>query len=181
MNPFNPGEEEKQKIINDIIAGKKLIDVCKRLKIDPSTFFKYCKKDPLFSKNVAQARVDACDLMTDELTTIFDDAYSIESVQAAKGKSDNIKWLAAKRSAEKYGDSLNLNVKHSVDLTKVLEETNQRTMPYQKLKEVNPSYSADEFMKTRDCEIIGENAAKLGIIPDQPETVPSAIKQAKKD
>lgn len=78
-----------------------------------------------FSQKLAQARAQGMELLADELTTIAENQAL--DPQRAKLKSENIRWLLARRLPHAYGDRLEVKVER-VDVSAALIEARQRLL-----------------------------------------------------
>lgn len=67
--------------------------------------------------------------------TLLDIPDDYEEIARGKLKSDNIKWLLSKRLPSEYGDRVQVDVNHTVDITGALDEAKKRVLPksYQEL------------------------------------------------
>jgi hypothetical protein len=65
----------------------------------------------------------------ESLKNIVDGYSCMEDVNAARLRSDNIKWSASKIVPETYGDNINLNINHTLDLSSVLLAAENRIIP----------------------------------------------------
>jgi hypothetical protein len=79
--------------------------------------------EPEFGNEIDLARARGYDALADSL---LDAHERIENPQQAKVYSDNARWLLSKRSPRKYGDTINLNVNHALDLTVALDAAERR-------------------------------------------------------
>jgi hypothetical protein len=58
--------------------------------------------------------------------TLIDIPDTYEDVARAKLKSENIKWILSKRNRKDYGDKLEIDHNHTVDIRQALESANAR-------------------------------------------------------
>lgn len=111
-----------QKVADEILVltattRKGTHEICKRLKISPSTLFDWLSsgKYPEFSDSYARAKEVQAELLAQEILTIAyndkDDEkpfVGINHVHRDKLKIDSLKWLLAKLQPKKYGDRVEL-------------------------------------------------------------------------
>lgn len=128
-------DEEKSLIIAGIIAGKTLIEVSREIGITSEVVYRGCRYDPVFAKDLSEARAHVSHDLVDSLITIADGCNDLTDVSIAKLKSDNIKWMASKRAPSVYGDRLDVNVHQTVDLSQVLRAAESRTIPLLEAKQ----------------------------------------------
>lgn len=128
-------EEQKEYILDQTLKGTDTITICKVIGISEMAFYQVRKRDPLFDKEFKEIRVESAHIQVERLRTIADDCETMPEVLRARLQSDNIKWEASKRVPEVYGDSLNLNVNHTVDLAKVLLDAAERTIPFLEMRQ----------------------------------------------
>lgn len=108
------------------LNGKTLGEIAATLGTDHETFWRWKERDPKFSQEFGRARSEGLELIADTLLTMVDD---VPDVNKARLKSDNIKWLLSKRKAHTYGDRLDVNVNHTVDIGGALAEARSRALP----------------------------------------------------
>ncbi len=120
---------QKSSVIERVSVGNKIDHICADLKIPRQSFQNYLDKDPFFAKQYRVARDIYLEGHVENLFTLADDCATMMDVGAARVKSDNIKWIAAKWKPEVYGDNVNLNVNHSLDLSSVLLAAENRVLP----------------------------------------------------
>ena len=108
-----------EKVCDLIAEGSTLREVCKKIKgLNPATIVKWtmAKANSDFGKQYARARQVAYGLLEDEIrdvnseitrtNTQFGNPVDAASVQAAKLKADNLKWILSKRLPKDYGDNV---------------------------------------------------------------------------
>lgn len=120
----------KETVLNRIADGETIQSICNDLEIGVRTLNYLMVKDTLFAKEVASSRAIAAHKAVDSLQSIYDDAETMTAVQRARGQSDNIKWLASKLAPDVYGDRIQVDHKHTIDLTKVLEAASGRLISH---------------------------------------------------
>lgn len=145
LNPY-----QQKYILDGILKDKSAKDLCKELGISSKSLYDQIIIDPFFAKQYKQIREIWMHDQVEGLIKIADDCVTMAEVQRAKVKSDNIKWSASKAIPETYGDNLNLNVSHHLDLSSVLLAAENRVIPILQAKQ-NVISSADSAV---DAEII---------------------------
>lgn len=155
--------EQEDFIVNGIIFRKTIVDLCKELEIDKTKLFYYIQRNPDFEKRLNQARVFRSELAVDQLETIADGCETLADAAIARLKSDNTKWVASKLIPHVYGDNINLNVNHSIDLGSVLLAAANRVAPIIEMKRaLQPSPSQEvltvESVSDRSIQAIPELA-----------------------
>lgn len=112
--------------IERIYTAKSLKDAVGGTARELRTFFELVASDPNLSRDYALAQQARAELMADELVDIADN--EIDS-QKARNRIDVRKWYASKMKPEKFGERIDLNVNHVVDLTAALTEAKKRLLP----------------------------------------------------
>lgn len=135
--------EMADQMCEELAQGKSLRTVCapdERPAI--STFFKWLREHPEFSKQYAQAKEEAADMMTEDILDIADDGsndyvevvqkngevktvLNKEHVMRSRLRVDSRKWLASKLKPKKYGDKL--DVEHAGSISIVFDESLKQT------------------------------------------------------
>lgn len=105
--------------------GALIREICAKLGIATTTLTEWQVKDARFRALFAQARENGLHLLADSLVGLPDE-YA--DVQKARLKSDNIKWLLARKLSRVYGDRLDVNVSGTIDLAGTLIEARQRAL-----------------------------------------------------
>lgn len=118
-------EEHKKLAINMAIEGQTIQKIADTLCIDAYHFWKSRQDDPDFSNKFAQARQEGIHLAVDKLDTVHE---AHPDPQVARIVSDNIKWKASKLNPGTYGDRLDVNVNHTVDLGGALADAKNRAL-----------------------------------------------------
>lgn len=119
-------QESKDLMIEHTANGLTIDKVCEAVGLSPRSFHRLCIRDPLFRKDLAEARAMFAHKAVETLRTIYDTAETMTDVQKARGQSENIRWIASKLAPDVYGDRLQVDVKHTIDLTRVLEAASNR-------------------------------------------------------
>lgn len=81
--------------------------------------------DLMFRDSFARALDRGLDGLADSLIDMCDD--DTIAAHVLRQKSDNIKWLLARRAAKRYGDRLDINVNQTIDLSGALIEARKRS------------------------------------------------------
>jgi hypothetical protein len=111
---------EKQRAIEASAAGATYDDILRVLDISSLALFGETTCDADFARELQRARHNALEIRSDGLLTISDDASTLLDIQAARLKSENLRWLLSKRMPRQYGDQLALTVDQGPDLKRAL-------------------------------------------------------------
>lgn len=122
-------ENQQEAIFNGLLEGRTLVEICSSLGLQQQNISQFAFKDPNFAKKLRDTREMVMHNHVETLLTIADDCETIVDVHSARIKSDNIKWSASKIVPAVYGDNINLNVQHSLDLSSVLLAAENRVLP----------------------------------------------------
>lgn len=114
--PTKYNEEIANDILNKISTSSKgLASICKKLKIDPSTVYRWIENDEVFRNKYTRAREDQADYLADEMLKIADDRagddtafVGINRIHRDKLRLETRKWIASKLKPKKYGDKLDM-------------------------------------------------------------------------
>jgi hypothetical protein len=141
-------------ILDMISQGRALSDICHAKQITPYFWQTTIRKDTLFSEKVKAAQEFYIESQVDSLISLADAAETQVDVQKAKIKSENIKWLASKRSRETYGDRTDINIHQTLDLSSVLNAANSRVLPMlrevQKISDASDATEAIEVIEATE-------------------------------
>lgn len=99
--------------------GAKLKDICAQLGVKVGTLSDWLSHNPDFLAKFSRASQEGYDLLAEELLEIPD---TYEDINRGRLKSENIKWILARRAASKYGDKLTLDVNQTVSIGAALSE-----------------------------------------------------------
>jgi len=144
--------------LDGISTGQSVIKLCEKWLIQPRQFYAWAERDALFSEKLALAyRVDV-----ERRLETLDSIAEQDDSKVAKVKSDNIKWLASKRSREKYGDRTDIHLTQTLDISGILKAAESRvatmkpaaaaalqTHATNEIIEVNEIKNANETSKER--------------------------------
>lgn len=119
-------DDEKKLALSMANEGKPSRDIQEALGLTAGVFFDIRQRDLVFARNYALARQEGLEQLADDLITI-PDTYA--DVLRGRLKSENVRWLLSKRKAETYGDRVELNVNHQVDIGTALNEARRRALP----------------------------------------------------
>lgn len=108
--------------------GLNLTHSLKQNSLTPQKFFKALEENESLRIQYNAIVEAQTHVLADELLEIPD---QYDDVTRAKLKSDNIRWLIARRNRKAYGDKLEIDHNHSVDIRAALDDADSR------LKEVN--------------------------------------------
>lgn len=143
-------EDLRESYLKHIASGLTSAATCRELDINPLTPYHYCEKDLSFRDRVSRAREIGTDAQVDKLGDILTDE---PDVNRARLKSDNIKWIASKLSPQKYGDRIDVNMRHSVDLDSAMSEAMDRVRTKRpQVVDITPQ-SVDEVATVDDVDI----------------------------
>lgn len=127
--PLSLTNEQKDLIISSLIKSEPLAGICEDMGFTPFLLFKYLKTDPQFETEIKAAREEAIEHKVDALENITKNCKSLIDTTAARIQSENIKWIASKRKPKDYGDNINVNHVHNIDLSQVLAAAEGRVIP----------------------------------------------------
>lgn len=119
-------DDEKTTVLDLAYAGKTARDILEYLGMSARQFAVLRDRDVVFRGTYALARQEGLEQLADDLINI-PDTYA--DVLRGRLKSENVRWLLSKRKAETYGDRVELNVNHQVDIGTALTEARQRALP----------------------------------------------------
>jgi hypothetical protein len=99
--------------------GAKLKEICAQIGITVGTLSTWLSDNPDFLSQFSRASQEGYDLLAEELLEIPD---TYEDINRGRLKSDNIKWILARRAASKYGDKVTLDINQTVSIGAALSE-----------------------------------------------------------
>ncbi len=88
-----------------------------------NTVYRWRQSYPEFGEKYLLAEAEHTDALIDEAGQIVDTELN---PQLAKVRADHRKWLASRLNRQKYGDKLELNHKHTIDIGPALLEATKR-------------------------------------------------------
>lgn len=157
---------QQEEICERLINGEQTFKILKTMGIPWNWLPKYAAVDPLFSKELKNARELAMHCLVETLITITDDCESIMDVHAARIKSENIKWSASKIVPAVYGENINLNVNHHLDLSSVLLAAENRVIPILQAKQALLAPIASTPTPVPDIEVLSNEGLESGFVGD---------------
>lgn len=117
--------ENAEIVISMLSEGKSLAECSEAVHITVNTLQRWRLDNPSFDNDCIRALTLGYEVQADSLQTIPD---TYDDINRARLKSDNLKWLLARRAAHKYGDRIDINVTQTVDLKAVLAEADKRAL-----------------------------------------------------
>lgn len=122
-------EKEQIHIIKAVESGLSVTAACVPLGISLSMVYDFELTHPPFANYLKKAREIRTHNDVEMLRTIADDAVTLADVHRCKVTSDNIKWIAGKYIPNLYGENVNVNVNHTLDLSAILLAAENRVLP----------------------------------------------------
>lgn len=116
--------EQLETAIDLAIKGEPLKVIIDAMLTTEYDFWKYCQVTQDFEISFTQARQAGLEHIADGLITAHKDEID---VQRARLKSDNAKWLLAKRKPSVYGDKVDIHVTQTIDISHALSEARSRS------------------------------------------------------
>lgn len=92
--------------------------------ISAKRFFDYLLEHPRYDASFALAQSARAELLADEIIDIAD---TESDPQRARNRIDARKWVASKLKPNKFGDRIDVNVSHTVDIGEALRDARART------------------------------------------------------
>lgn len=129
QSTFELTAQEQDLVLELVLQGKSIPKVAKQLGIRYEDFFYYLERYPEFRKRVDLIREGYVDDLVHSLIGITAGCTTMAEVSASKVESENIKWAASKFKPRIYGENLNVNVSHSLDLSSILLAAEDRVLP----------------------------------------------------
>lgn len=119
-------EEKVKKVFDLLLNGLTLTHACRACDIKPAQYMKTIFSSPHLTDLYRQLDILRSELSIERAEEI---AETEEDVSKAKMKIDLIKWAAAKRNPEKFGDNVNIKIEKSISIRDALEEARARAIP----------------------------------------------------
>jgi hypothetical protein len=110
-----------------IYANNTIAECCAVLNINPAALAYARRNDAKLDNEIRQAQSVLMDMAVEVLPTIHE---NIENPLMARVVSDNIKWLASKRAKDVYGDKVDVNVTHTLDLREAIAAAQSRRLQF---------------------------------------------------
>lgn len=148
------GALAQEEFISLMFANNSIAEICAQMSINPAALAYVRKKDSKFNDEITYVQNVLIDMKVDELLTIHE---SIENPIMAKVVSDNIKWTASKRAKDKYGDKVDVNVTHTLDLKEAIALARSRQLNFidgnaVELKEITTDNKTVEHQDAPDLD-----------------------------
>lgn len=119
--------KENDEVISQLLSeGKSLSEAAAAVGVTVGTLAHWRLQDADFDNLCSRAQNVGFEVQADSLMTIPE---QIQDVQRARLKSENIRWLLARRAAHKYGDRLEVNLNQTVDIKGALDAARARALP----------------------------------------------------
>lgn len=119
-------KEVAEKVLIMVAEGTSLKVIADAVGVHVSSIARWRLENDDFHRLYSQAQEIGFELEADSLKTIADEYVDVNK---ARLKSDNLKWLLARRAPGKYGDRLDVNVTQSLDINSALNEARRRVRP----------------------------------------------------
>jgi hypothetical protein len=88
-----------------------------------NTVYRWRRSYPEFGEAYLLAQEEHVDALVDEAGEIVD---TEQNPQLGKVRADHRRWLASKLCRDKYGDKIELNHKHTIDIAPALQKALKR-------------------------------------------------------
>jgi transposase len=117
---------EREEIVLKLVSeGKLLKDIAKAAGVEVATISQWRMRNSAFENRYAHAQSIGFEVQADSLLEITEQE---QDVNKARLKSDNLKWILARRAASRYGDRIDVNVHQTVDIGGALSEARRRVI-----------------------------------------------------
>lgn len=119
--------EFRNEFIARLYNGDNLLEACAFMKVNPASMGLYRRDSIEFDVAIRQAQAFRMEIDTERLSNIdqeFDDAMMASVV------SKNIQWLASKRARQIYGEKLDVNVQHTVNIREAMNDAQTRVIEH---------------------------------------------------
>jgi len=163
-------EAQKEFACDEAAKGSNNDTICKALKISNRTLSRILARDPDFSKEVTKAREIWIHSLVEQLIGITKGAHTMAEVSACKIESENIKWVSGKYIPEIYGERIELNMNHHLDLSSVLLAAENRVLPLLAAKSalVTPPVDVESrLISDSRASFDSDNAGESADIPEE--------------
>ena len=111
----------------EIYKNNTIEEACFTLRINPAAVGFVRSQDEKFDQDIRSAQGYSLERLIDQLPNIQD---HIDDPIMAGVVSKNIQWLASKRRRDIYGEKLDVNHNHTVDIRGAIALAKQRTIDY---------------------------------------------------
>lgn len=151
MVPVIYTEEQIETAIDMALKGEPLQRIIDGILTSESEFHRYKLQYPEFMTRFEQARQEGLEYIADGLITAHKDEID---VQRARLKSDNAKWLLAKRKPAVYGDKVDIHVSQTIDISSALKDARSRALPLNDVTKqvIDVGLQKIEGARTRDAD-----------------------------
>lgn len=157
------------KLIKETISryatGLPLEKVLKEIGISSEYFYGALTANPMLDAMYIAAQRAKAEMLADEIITIAD---TEEDSQKARNRIDARKWWAGKANATKWGDKIQLEVEHKVDLAGALTEARGRVLSasYQRIDREPENLAFAEVVEQRATDAISGDADDAPTLDD---------------
>lgn len=150
--------EQQADIIELAFQGVTIGKICTKVGISYNTLARCIVRDPVFANEWNLARSAASHLVADQLLEVTENAETLADAAVCRVRSDNIRTAAAWLNP-KYSPRQQVEHTHTVDLSKALEQANQRLdqieairapLPEIKQHHIDRAIERHEVYKVRD-------------------------------
>lgn len=164
-------EEQQIQILDLTREGTSIRSSCAKVGISYNTLARCIIRDPLFAAEWTRAREMAAHIVADSLLSVTDGCTTMAEAVLARVKSENIRTTAAWLNSQRYGIKQQVEVTHTVDLTKALEQANDRLKiadqlnqeahERRQIRQVEPQHIERAIRRHdyMDAKVAGEEAA----------------------
>jgi hypothetical protein len=118
--------DTRVKLLTLIAEGEPIRKACREIGTSWQTVARELIMDPLFKREWDLARQQGADIRADDLATAFDGAETVADAMICKGKSDNLRTLAAFGNPGRYSPKMQVEHTHTLDLSKAMELADKR-------------------------------------------------------
>ena len=141
MKKQPPTEEEKEWILDDAFSSVRIDQTLKKIGDGSWTrrdLNKFLKEDQKFREEYAQALIDACQFLENDVLNFHKDKRL--TPKAALAAARNTMEILKARKPEKYGNKLDVNMNQTVSIRANLEKANDRLKEI--MRDVTPDAAA---------------------------------------
>lgn len=114
---------DRERVLKLAAEGTTLRRICEIVGVDPQTLVKLTTRDEGFRQQMSVARTAGLELLADDLVDISD---TCPDILRARLKSENLRWLLARRIPHQYGDRIAVDMTQQIDLAAALSAANRR-------------------------------------------------------
>ena len=113
-----------ESVIEGLARGTSLRTLLNDELLDSTEFFRSVSKSPVLARLYADSQRMKAELIVEEMIDIADTEVD---VVRARNRIDARRWYASKINYKKYGDKLDVQLTHTVDISGALTEARQRS------------------------------------------------------